>query len=74
MAFDSMPLELPSLEPETEADGEPPRQVRPRTVVAALVLAALLVSGFVATGAGAEVEHALAHAFPSVMGDGCGGG
>ncbi len=40
----------------------------------AMVVVALLVWAFFATGVADAAGHAIAHAFPDLMLDGCGGG
>jgi hypothetical protein len=74
MAFDSTP-EAPTLgDGSAEPDRSPRPPVRSRTVVISMVLVALLIWAFFATGAADAAQHALAHAFPDLMMDGCGGG
>jgi hypothetical protein len=72
MAFDSTPQGLDA-RPDTDGQ-ELPRgvpRIRRRSVVIALLLASFL-AWLGASGAVAEARHALAHAFPDLMIDGCG--
>jgi hypothetical protein len=74
VAFDSTPGDLSPEAPDQQPRDPGRRLSRPRTLFTVLLLATGLLSGLVATGAVDATEHALAHVFPELMLDGCGGG
>jgi hypothetical protein len=74
MAFDSTPPEATFGDGSAERDRARPPHIRSRTVVMAMVAVALLVWAFFATGVADAAGHAIAHAFPDLMLDGCGDG
>jgi hypothetical protein len=74
MAFDSTPQESTFGDGTGEPDSSPRPPVRSRTIVVAMVVVGLLVWGLFATGAADAAHHVLAHALPSGMAGGCGGG
>ena len=74
MAFDSTPQEPTFGDGTAGPDRSSRPPVRSRTVVIAVVVVALLVWAFFATGLADAAGHALAHAFPDLMLQGCGGG
>jgi len=74
MAFDSTPTDLAT--PDGPGDGAGPerRRIRPRTLLLIAVVAIALIGTFVATGAADAAQHWIAHTFPMLSPDGCGGG
>jgi hypothetical protein len=74
VAFDSTPSDMPAWTDPTQEPARQRRLPRRRTILIALALMALVMSGFVVSGIADAAEHALAHAFPGLMVDGCGGG
>jgi hypothetical protein len=74
MAFDSTPDEPTFGDGAAGPDHSSRPPVRSRTVVVAMVVVALLIWACFAMGVADAAGHALAHVFPDLMLEGCGGG
>jgi hypothetical protein len=73
VAFDSTPNDLPATT-ENLAEPRPRRRPQLRILLTALAVATVVGSGLVVSGVADAAEHAIAHVFPGLMIDGCGGG
>ena len=73
MALDSTPDDLGSaVDPGPDPNTDGLRSRSTRKLLLTLILGFSLLTGLVATGVADAAEHAISHAFPGLMPEGCG--